>query len=644
MPPFSVPRNNPPNWIDQLRTTVLSPEQSWAPAETVSLLVATRALRGWLTDPRDYEGGHKHGWRSAIDDFQHGLTMLGPDLASALDPGLAAAVAAVGQLQADITAPGNVLTRLQARRVSDRQYLDQLRTRWSQPGARYAAWTDLVEACRNPCVSYETLALRRDLFWQVVAAGDHDTGSMSGHLAGVLTNEAFYVDLARFWLGDIGETDIRRPSPTQDAGLTEAQQLALCERLLTKGPIHGHYVIWVAFDLAGPGQIHRTVGTVSFWEARWLRSVLEHGHSGPNFAAVPNELKPPAGLFTPNDLPNEPGVVLVRVDLNIGAYTDPVRAAAEQAEAVVALASFNIGRPQWRRMTGYLIAIDDRIRAQGSFHPGFAIEDQANSIYRQYMEAELVSLAPTLGTHLSRMDEALSEVVQAVHWYEQARRQPPLVAVLLQVRVLELLSQRVGVQWWYDYLDQYQQLWWIRAIMVSRLGSVVEGCIQSYDTISNPQDLAWLRALEQQITARQASGARSRDLRQGYDALPDLVRIFPPHDNLGRRVRNATDRLNLANLPRWRDELAGDWLLARKRLQRIRNALAHGGPIEEDSAESVRLFAEQLARWSLTDALQGLLSGNSVLVGNQNRKRWIERWDAGLSTAATVGDALVGPP
>lgn len=642
---FSTPRTYPPSWIDQLRTTVLWPNQSWTTAETVSILVATRELCCWLTDPRPYKHQHRQGWRSAIADFQHSVTQIGAGLCAALGHELVAAITAVNSLEADVTAPGNeahTVTLLQTRKPSVRQLLDRLRARWGHPEVRRAAWSDLMEACRGSSVSYETLSMSRDLFWQLVQASEHDTGRMSDHLAGVLTDEAFYVGLARLWLGDIKEDEVPRPFSLQDAGLTEQQQLDLCQRLLTKPPLYGNYVVWIAFDLAGPGEVHRTVGRVSFWGAQWLRGVLEHG--GPDLASVPSELTPPGGLFTQDVLPNAPGEVLVRIDLGPGAWTDPVRVATEQAEAVVALASFNVGATQWRRMMGYLVAIDDRVRALASFYPDRSVEDRANDLYQRAMDTELAALAPKLPTHLPMTDPAFSELVQAVHWWQQARRQPPLVAILLHVRVLELLSQRVGEKW-YDYLDQYQQLWWVRGVMVHRLGNVIDGCMQSYDTtVSDSQDLAWLKALERQITTRQPNGGWRRDLRQSYDALRDLVRIFPPHDNLGRRIRNAADLLDLAKLPAWRDELVKEWQLSRDRLQRVRNALAHGGPIDEDSAATVQEFAEQLARWSLTDALEGLLEAKGVLLANQDHRRWIERWNAGLLTAASVGDALVGPP
>ena len=51
-----------------------------------------------------------------------------------------------------------------------------------------------------------------------------------------------------------------------------------------------------------------------------------------------------------------------------GAHIGPsIRVATEQAEAVVALAGFNIGETLWRRMTGYLVAVDDRIQVLAGF-------------------------------------------------------------------------------------------------------------------------------------------------------------------------------------------------------------------------------------------------------------------------------------
>jgi hypothetical protein len=69
------------------------------------------------------------------------------------------------------------------------------------------------------------------------------------------------------------------------------------------------------------------------------------------------------------------------------------------------------------------------------------------------------------------------------------------------------------------------------------------------------------------------------DLRKGLDALPELTRRFHQHDRFGRRVRSTADGFSLTALREWNAVLAKDWRLVLDRLIRIRNALAHGGPI-----------------------------------------------------------------
>ena len=127
MPPFNGPRAYPPSWIEQLRSAVLSPDVHWTPAEEVSTVAATHALRSWLADRRPYDGQHRQGWKSAIADFQRSVGHLGPDLRTVLGTDLAAAVSALGQLDADITSnPARTKALLQARRTSDQQLLGQL--------------------------------------------------------------------------------------------------------------------------------------------------------------------------------------------------------------------------------------------------------------------------------------------------------------------------------------------------------------------------------------------------------------------------------------------------------------------------------------------------------------------------------------
>jgi len=645
MLPFDVPRSYPPTWVDELRETVLWPDRRWTAAESLSILVACRELQGWLADPRPYEGKqHKWSWLSAVADFQQSVSQLGRELRDVLGQNLVAAVVAADTLQADLASMTHaaMADRLEGRRSADREIFHRLNSRWCEAESRAAAWNDLAEACKDTATSDEVLALRRDLFWELLRAGDYGVDQMSQLLAGVLGDSSFHVIQARVWLGDIAEEDVTLPRPFDSAGLTSDQQLALCERLLVKPPLRGHQVVWVAFDRAGPGTFHRELGPITLWNCEWVREVLEKG--GPNLSVIPGELKEKDGFFSPNSLPRERDVMLVRVDLDVGAWTDPVRFAIEQAEAVVALAGFRVGDSKWRQLPGHILAVDGRVRSMGSFGVQFDSRDIATPLYQDRMDAELANLTPRLEAHLPITDPNLSEIVQAVRWVQQAQRQPPLAGILLHVRVLELLSQRVDGSKWYTYLDRYHRATWIRNVMLNRLGDVIDDCLRNYERVVVVEDRIWLKDFGIAIRGHQLGGLYTLDLRRGLDVLPKLVSLFPLHDRLARPVQSAANRLALTALSSWRDELEESWNLTRERLIRVRNTLAHGGPIDDDAAETVSSFVQLLAHWSLSVALEGLLEGQSISEAHALRRQQGDEWTEGLSSAATAIDALTGLP
>jgi hypothetical protein len=117
---------------------------------------------------------------------------------------------------------------------------------------------------------------------------------------------------------------------------------------------------------------------------------------------------------------------------------------------------------------------------------------------------------------------------------------------------------------------------------------------------------------------------------------------FPPGDDLGRRVQDAVRRYTLQELPNWRDELERDWQLVRERVVRLRNTLAHGGPLMDDTVVTVHRFIEERARWPLEVALEGLLSGQDVTTANTAHRQACDQWNADLASATSVITALTG--
>lgn len=631
------PRTYPQGWADPLREAVLSPGRRWTTAETMSVLLAARELEGWLGDSRPYDGQHKPGWRSALADFLHSASNLGPELQAALDSHLKDAIDAAESLNRDFTVPSkaNMGDVLQGRRGRDQLVFTGLRAQWAAAEVREAAWDDLAEACRDVTVGYDVLAIRRDLFWEIMEAGDHDVHWMGDLLSGVLRDSAFYIAQAGIWLGDIIGTQSALLRHDHAAGLPEGKRLALCRRILTAPPVDGHYVAWAAFDHAGPGSVRETVGPISFWDSKWVRAVLEQRDG--NLPDIPEELQATDGIFKPDLLPDAPDVRLARVDLGTGAWTDPLRVARDQAEAVVVLAGFNVGHSYWRLMRGHLVTIDGRVRSLAAFSGTRDEQDTPSTLYQEAMDVELASLASTMREHLPVTDRKLSEVIQAVHWWQQARRQPPLTAVLLHVRVLELLSQRVGgYRYWHQYTDQHLKSWWVRWSMVCELADIVSTCLASSGRVPDPADRVQLERIERDMTALLPGGKRRREYNKAIDALPTLASIFPPQETLGRRIRDLGERLDPKNLPSWRDALTRDWQLTLARLVRLRNSLAHGGPIEDDSAETVRLFVQQVAGQALTVALEGTLNGQGVAAASQAHKQQFDDWMTGLTTVVST--------
>src|SRR5260370_15339798 len=95
----------------------------------------------------------------------------------------------------------------------------------------------------------------------------------------------------------------------------------------------------------------------------------------------------------------------------------------------------------------------------------------------RFMAAELDRLAPQLSTHLPISNPDLTEIVQAVRWWQQARTQTPLAALLLDVRVIELIASRVGLAW-KSYLETYLRTTWVRLSIVNGLTGALPDAVQ----------------------------------------------------------------------------------------------------------------------------------------------------------------------
>jgi hypothetical protein len=534
-----------------------------------------------------------------------------------------------------------LVTLLPARLKVDQVVYAHFKRRWTEPAVRAAAWQDFVEVCRDEEASFDTLAVRYDLFWQLVQAADYAPNEIDQMLAYVLSDIGFYVARAQWRLGDISDEQLMALRPDGiEAGLTEDERLALCQRIITQPPAAGHRIVWIAFNQAGPGTGIHKMGPVSFWDGEWVRAVLEHG--GSNLQHIPSELRMKEGFFRYQDLPEGRDVILARVDLGVDAFTDPVRIATEQAESVVALAGFHTGEARLRRLSGYLDFVDGRLYSTGTFMSPLAIEDLTNPRYASYFVAELDRLAPQLQQHLLITSPELTEVVQGVRWWQQARSHTPLASLLLDVRILELIAKRVDITW-PEYVKLYMRISWVRQSIYDDLREALYEALHSAERLSSQEHRQKVETYRAAIVSWKGEGF-TIDLRRCLDALPDLASIFPVHSRLGRQLQSLSKRLESPSAVRaWRDELMDEWSLFADRLQRVRNALAHGGPIQDQGVESVHRFGQRLAAWALSVALEGILEGKTISVAHSDHAQREDTWWKQCSSAANVAEALFIP-
>ena len=262
----------PPTWVDEFSQAMTSPDRWWSEADVLDVVAAAADMDAWLYDPRPYKPRHQQGWTSAVDDLDTVAGLIGPRLHVALGRDLTTALSATAGL------PGSdlALTRPVAQTA-----LAALRARWADPAVLEGAWSDMADACRDPQTPSETVAARRDLFWQLVRAADRNTQELGRLLAGVLDDYALVVEMARVRLGDLPNPGPGAwPRHDQSAGLAELERIGLCQRLLATPPTPAHHVVWVAFDRASLDGTTQTVGPIGFYRGTWVRATLEHNGSG----------------------------------------------------------------------------------------------------------------------------------------------------------------------------------------------------------------------------------------------------------------------------------------------------------------------------------------------------------------------------
>ncbi|WP_058042408.1 hypothetical protein [Streptomyces roseifaciens] len=614
-----------PSWTFELTEAL---RDRWYEKEEVDLTFPATLdqLRSWLDDSRDFERRHRFYWQAAMNDFDDGVNRLGPEYRQ----GLTVQVDTFRSAMEGLPAAGAEEQVAQAS-----QLLLSLAREACSDGQLICAWRDVVSAVRDG-QDYEVIRMRTGLLRALLKRSQRGSAEVMRSITGVLLDRQIDVRVAQLSLGDVADlSTLSRQDAEASAGLSEEARLDLSVRLLTVPPRRAHHVVWHAFAKARIAGMVQTFGSITLYDRDWF-----HGNAtedGPHRDQLPHEVTEAESFFPTDWLPEGPHVVLVRVDLGVVAAADAPAVSRLQARSMVLAATFPEDFRGWEMYVGYIHAVDGICTSNEAFR--LAEEDFATPHLQMDATAERLNrMAPRVAPHLPGANSDLSDVIDAVGWWKASSAQPSLPAVVLDVRILELLASRVSGQEWYVYLDNFHKNAWIQHQIAHALMRVAWHARDDLRHFTPDVGQA-AEALRREMVQYEGMGFHT-DIHKVISRLPDLVLVYPTHSKQRRRAESLARRVaGGEGMHAWYEEFNDRWSRALNRLRSVRNSLAHGGPVTPGAAASVAPLAHFLAGTGLMDSLSALLEGESQATAHAKRRdnadTWAARWLSGIPASET---------
>ncbi|GAA1880768.1 hypothetical protein [Asanoa iriomotensis] len=632
----------PPRAVDELHDAVgwwtRADDEPWGGVGVMVLPVALAEARDWITGPFDRK--RQLSWKSATDDLRRAVDSCGVHLRSELGQDLATVDDQARQLVTILSRPGAVDSAVNGWKSAPpapAATFERLLARLVEPVVAAAAWRDLVDACQGNGASADNLGARRDLFRSLLSGAGFSPRTIGRALAGVLHDSSASATEVRVLLGDLDRDSISTwPRRDEAAGLDETARLALCERVLTTPPRDAHHTVWLVFGQAHMSRSNLNVGPVTFYIGPMVQAMV--GQDGPGKEWVPAELRRADGWLRPEDIPTDDYLVFARVDLGQGRLADPVGDATSLARAIVSIAQFDTGTGNWVPWNGYLHTMDDRVTGSMAFH---APAPQMRIVASHDRTGDVLEdLSASLAPHLSPVPAAMREAIDVLRWWQEAGDQSNLPRVVLDVRVVEWVASLVGGGKWYKFLGQTWKQQWIRGRIRKHLFNTCAEAVRRPNAVE-PEHRAKLESIHAKIQIYERSGSYTLRVDEALTALPSLRAIHPFHARIGRQLDTLSARLATpAAVEVWCGELEKDWTSQLNRLQRLRNALAHGGPASEASVETVAVFGRELARAALSVTLTSLVDGRGAVLAHEEIRANADAWRAGVPAAPDIATAL----
>jgi hypothetical protein len=232
-------------------------------------------------------------------------------------------------------------------------------------------------------------------------------------------------------------------------------------------------------------------------------------------------------------------------------------------------------------------------------------------------------------------DQKMRDIIGALHWWRVGLDHPTATAVILNVRVIELIASRVNETSWTTFLEKYLKNWWIRHIMESTAHFALHEALHRRvgREMAARQREIFLQAM------MQVRGQQRMNVSKAVTHLDEIIEFIPKDLPLARDLRSLRQRTSNSDaVEAWRAELERVWNGQVHRLERIRNAIGHGGPFNEGAVLLAQEFSQQVSIHALWEAIEGFLHGKSLEQSYFDFAQRGDRWRTSLRAATVIGD------